>query len=156
MRVLVLGGTLFLGRHLVESALDRGDEVTLFNRGRTNPELFPGVELLQGDRKAGDLEALHNRSWDAVVDTSARVPRWVRDSAGLLADRVEHYTFVSSASVYADTSAPGTDESSPCTGSKTRRSRRSRAPRSTAASRCSASRRPSGRCPDGRSRSAPG
>lgn len=58
MRVLILGGTLFLGRHLVEAALERGDEVTLFNRGRTNPELFPEVEKLRGDRDTGDLEAL--------------------------------------------------------------------------------------------------
>jgi 2'-hydroxyisoflavone reductase len=113
VRLLVLGGTLFVGRHLVESALDRGFEVTLFNRGRTSPELYPEVEYLRGDRDAGDLDALRGRTWDAVVDTSARVPRWVRDSTGLLADRVEHYTFVSSGSVYADTSRPGTDESAP-------------------------------------------
>lgn len=112
MRVLILGGTLFLGRHLVEAALDRGDEVTLFNRGRTSPDLYPDVERLHGDRDAGDLEALKGRDWDAVVDTSARVPRWVRDSAGLLADRVAQYTFVSSVSVYSNTSAPGTDEAS--------------------------------------------
>ena len=113
MRLLVLGGTLFVGRHLVESALDRGFEVTLFNRGRTSPELYPEVEHLRGDRDAGKLDALRGRTWEAVVDTSARVPRWVRDSAGLLADAVEHYTFVSSASVYADTTKPGTDESAP-------------------------------------------
>jgi 2'-hydroxyisoflavone reductase len=97
----------------VEAALARDDEVTLFNRGRTDPELFPEVEKLHGDRDAGDLDALRTGEWDAAVDTSARVPRWVRDSAGLLADRVGHYTFVSSCSVYADTSAAGTDESSP-------------------------------------------
>jgi len=113
MRVLVLGGTLFLGRHLVEAALGRGHEVTLFNRGRTGPELYPDVETLQGDRDAGELEALRGRSWDAVVDTSARVPRWVRDAAGVLAGAVEHYTFVSSISVYANTSRPGTDENGP-------------------------------------------
>lgn len=73
MRVLILGGTLFLGRHLVEAALARGDEVTLFNCGLTNPDLFPEVERLRGDREAGDLEALRGREWDAVVDTSARV-----------------------------------------------------------------------------------
>jgi 2'-hydroxyisoflavone reductase len=113
LKVLVLGGTLFVGRHLVEAVLDRGDEVTVFNRGQTGPELYPEVERLRGDRHSGDLEALRNRSWDAVVDTSARVPRWVRDSTELLADRIGHYTFVSSGSVYADTSSPGTDESSP-------------------------------------------
>ena len=113
MRVLILGGTLFLGRHLVEAAQARGDEVTLFNRGRTDPRLFPDVETLHGDRDGGDLDALRTGEWDAVVDTSARVPRWVHDSAGLLAGRVGQYTFVSSCSVYADTSAAGTDESSP-------------------------------------------
>ncbi len=87
--------------------------MTLFNRGRTNAELFPEVETLHGDRDPGDLEALRGRSWDAVVDASARVPRWVRDSAGLLAGSVEHYTFVSSGSVYAETRTPGTDESAP-------------------------------------------
>lgn len=113
MRILVLGGTLFVGRHVVEAALARGHEVTLFNRGRTDAALFPGVETLHGDRDAGDLEALRGRSWDAVVDTSAGLPRWVRDTADLLADRVEHYTFVSTCSVYADTSEAGTNESSP-------------------------------------------
>jgi 2'-hydroxyisoflavone reductase len=113
VKVLVLGGTLFLGRHVVEAALDRKHEVSVFNRGQTAPDLYPQVERLRGDRDAGDLEALEGRSWDAVVDTSARVPRWVRDSGGLLADRIGHYTFVSSVSVYAATSSPGTGESSP-------------------------------------------
>jgi len=113
VKILVLGGTLFLGRHLVEAGLARGHDITLFNRGRTAAGLFPEVEKLQGDRDAGDLEALRRRRWDAVVDTSARVPRWVRDAAGLLAGAVEHYTFVSSISVYADTSRPGTDEAAP-------------------------------------------
>ncbi len=113
MKILVLGGTLFVGRHVVEAALDRGHEVTLFNRGRTDPSLFPGVEAIRGDREAGDLAALSGRRWDAVVDTSGRVPRWVGDAARLLVGAVEHYTFVSSISVYADTSRPGTDESAP-------------------------------------------
>ena len=112
MRILILGGTLFLGRHLVEAALARGDEVTLFNRGRTNPDLFPQVESLRGDRD-GDLAALRGRSWDAVIDPSARVPRWVRMTGELLADAVEHYAFISSGSVYADTSRPGVDEGAP-------------------------------------------
>jgi 2'-hydroxyisoflavone reductase len=109
VRLLVLGGTLFLGRHLVAAAVARGHEVTLFNRGRTNPELFTEVERLQGDRD-GDLGALAGRSWDAVVDTSARLPRWVRTAARQLADSAEHYTFVSSISVYAEPMVVGTDE----------------------------------------------
>jgi 2'-hydroxyisoflavone reductase len=112
VRLLVLGGTLFVGRHLVEAALDRGDEVTLFNRGRTNPDLYPEVEHLRGDRD-GDLSALSSREWDAVVDTSARIPRWVKSAADVLTDSVGHYTFISSGSVYADTSRPGTHESAP-------------------------------------------
>jgi 2'-hydroxyisoflavone reductase len=113
VRVLLLGGTLFLGRHLVEAALERGHEVTLFNRGVTAPDLFPEIETLLGDRDAGELGALRGRRWDVAIDTSARVPRWVSDAADLLAETVEHYTFVSSISVYADTSRPGTDETAP-------------------------------------------
>jgi 2'-hydroxyisoflavone reductase len=113
MKVLILGGTLFLGRHLVEVALAGGYEVTLFNRGQTNPDLFPEVEELRGDRETGDLSTLGGRSWDAVVDTSARIPRWVREFAEAVGDRVGHYTSVSSISVYADTSEPGTAETAP-------------------------------------------
>jgi nucleoside-diphosphate-sugar epimerase len=98
---------------MVEAALDRGHDVTVFTRGRTGSDLYPEVERLRGDRDSGDLSALAGRSWDAVVDTSARLPRWVRDTTRQLAFPVEHYTFVSSCSVYADTSTPGTDESSP-------------------------------------------
>src|SRR5688500_14878734 len=109
MKLLVLGGTKFLGRHLVEIALAGGHEVTLFNRGQLNPELFPGVERLRGDRD-GRLDALRGRGWDAAVDTSGYLPRVVRESAALLADAVGHYTFVSSISVYRDTRAPGVNE----------------------------------------------
>jgi 2'-hydroxyisoflavone reductase len=111
VKVLVLGGTLFLGRHLVEGALARGHEVTLFNRGRTNPGLYPELEQLRGDRE-GDLAALRGRTWNAAIDTSARLPRWVRTATEILGGAVEHYTFVSSASVYSDSSRPGTDENS--------------------------------------------
>jgi 2'-hydroxyisoflavone reductase len=100
MRILVLGGTQFLGRHTVESALARGHDVTLFNRGTTRPELFPEAEKLRGDRD-GDLDSLRGRSFDAVVDTSGYVPRVVRETIDVLGD-VGHYTFVSSISVYAD------------------------------------------------------
>ncbi len=99
MRLLILGGTLFLGRHLVESALARGHEVTLFNRGRTAPALFRDFEQLRGDRD-GDLSVLAGRRWDAVVDTSGYVPRIVRASAAALAGAVDHYVFVSSISAY--------------------------------------------------------
>ena len=103
LRMLVLGGTNFIGPHQVEYALARGHEVTLFNRGRTNPHLFPGVEKLVGDR-TGDLRALEGRSWDVVVDNSAINPEWVERSAGLLKDACERYVFVSTRSVYADPS----------------------------------------------------
>lgn len=111
MKILILGGTLFLGRALTAAALERGHEVTLFNRGRHSEVSFPGVETLLGDRDGG-LDSLRGRSWDAVVDTSGYVPRLVRDSAELLAGAVERYVFVSSISVYADFSRPA-DESSP-------------------------------------------
>src|SRR6185436_9288947 len=110
MRLLILVGTVFLGRQIVEIALARGHTLTLFNRGQHNPELFPEVEKLRGERDGG-LDALRGRSWDAVVDTCGYVPRLVRASAEALADSVEHYTFVSSLSVYSDTSKPGLDES---------------------------------------------
>ena len=112
MKLLILGGTIFLGRHLVEAALGRGHEVTLFNRGRHNPELFPEVEKLRGDRDGG-LDILRGRQWDAVIDTCGYVPRLVRDSTELLAETGAHYTFISSISVYADFSLEGTDENSP-------------------------------------------
>lgn len=112
MRLLVLGGTKFLGRAAVEAALARGDEVTLFNRGQTNPELFPEAEKLHGDRDGG-LAELEGREWDAVVDPSGYVPRVVRASAELLRGSIGHYVFVSSGSVYAEPLAPGFDETQP-------------------------------------------
>jgi 2'-hydroxyisoflavone reductase len=112
MHLLVLGGTVFLGRHLVEAALAQGHTVTLFNRGQHNADLFPEAERLRGDRDGG-LDALRGRRWDAVVDTCGYVPRVVRDSATLLADTVGHYTFISSISVYSDFDRPHMDESGP-------------------------------------------
>ena len=88
LRVLMLGGTAFLGPAVVKTALRRGHTVTLFNRGKTNPDLFPDLEKLHGDRD-GDIQALAGRDWDVVVDTSAYYPRVVEASAGLLADHVE-------------------------------------------------------------------
>jgi 2'-hydroxyisoflavone reductase len=110
MKLLILGGPKFVGRHLIDAALAANHEVTLFNRGQTNPDAYPEVEKLRGDRD-GDLAALHGRSWDAVMDTSGYLPRLVADSARLLADRVSHYTFVSSLSVYASMATPHQDES---------------------------------------------
>src|SRR5438034_7917999 len=112
VKLLVLGGTKFLGRAAVEAALARGDEVTLFNRGETNPELFAEAEKLRGDRD-GDLSALEGREWDAVIDPSGYVPRVVRASAELLRASAGHYVFVSSGSVYAEPYVPGYDESAP-------------------------------------------
>ena len=112
MKLLVLGGTEFLGRAVVETALGRGHEVTLFNRGRTNPGLFPEAEKLHGDRD-GDLGALEGRAWDAVVDPSGYVPRVVKASAELLRDSVERYVFVSSVSVYRSFAQRGIDETAP-------------------------------------------
>lgn len=101
MDVLILGGTQFVGRHLVEAALEAGHKVTLFNRGKTNPGLYPAAEELHGDRD-GDLDVLKGRTWDVVVDAAGYVPRVVRQSAELLRDAVGRYVFVSSISVYTD------------------------------------------------------
>ncbi|HEX8144939.1 MAG TPA: NAD-dependent epimerase/dehydratase family protein [Pyrinomonadaceae bacterium] len=112
MRILILGGTIFLGRHLVEAAQARAHQVTLFNRGLHSPELFPDVEKLHGDRDGG-LDVLRGRRWDVVIDTCGFVPRVVRASAELLVNAAELYIFFSSLSVIADTSAPGADENAP-------------------------------------------
>ena len=112
MKLLVIGGTRFLGRHFVQAALERGHTLTLFNRGRTSPELFPGVERIQGDRDEG-LGALAGRTWDAVLDPSGYYPRVVGASAAALAGRTGFYAFVSSISAYASPMVPGADESAP-------------------------------------------
>jgi 2'-hydroxyisoflavone reductase len=111
LRLLLLGGPKFLGRAVIDAALERGHEVTLFNRGTTGADLYPELERIVGDRDGG-LDGLSGREWDAVVDTSGYVPRVVGASAGLLADAVEHYVFVSSISVYAGF-AEIVDEASP-------------------------------------------
>jgi 2'-hydroxyisoflavone reductase len=110
--ILILGGTGFLGPELVEAAEARGHRITLFNRGKTRPQLFPNVEKLRGDRD-GDLKSLEGHSWDAVIDPSGYVPRIVKASAELLAPRVKHYVFISTISVFEDTSKPGMDERAP-------------------------------------------
>jgi 2'-hydroxyisoflavone reductase len=112
MRILVLGGTLFLGRYLVERALAGGHEVTLFNRGKTNPGLFPEVEKLVGDRRS-DLSALEGRRFDAVFDTSGYLPREVEATAALLQEGLAGYVFVSTFNVYADQTQPDLDEAAP-------------------------------------------
>jgi 2'-hydroxyisoflavone reductase len=112
MRLLIIGGTRFVGRHLVEAALARGHEITLFHRGQTNADLFPQVEHLLGDRDS-NLTPLRNRVWDAAIDTCGYVPRVVRQSANLLANSIGHYTFISSISVYAEDAPAGMDEAAP-------------------------------------------
>ncbi len=108
MRLLVLGGTRFLGRALVDSALERGHELTLFNRGQTNADLFPDAEKIRGDRTI-DLSPLANREWDAVLDVATFLPRVVRRSVEALDGRVGRYVFVSSISAYADLSTPAVE-----------------------------------------------
>jgi 2'-hydroxyisoflavone reductase len=103
VRILVLGGTRFAGRAIVEAALGRGDTVTLFNRGQSNPGLFPGLESVTGDRKQ-DLSALDGREFDAVVDVACYDPEVARLAAQAFADRTGKYVFVSTVSVYADQS----------------------------------------------------
>lgn len=113
MKLLILGGTQFLGRHLLEAALAAGHDVTLFNRGMTNPDLYPDVPRLKGDRKTGDYESLKGTSWDAVIDTCGYVPRQVRQTLEALDGNVGHYTFISSVSVHPDLSEVGINEDSP-------------------------------------------
>ena len=110
-KVLILGGTKFLGPQLVDASRAHGHTVTLFNRGKTNPQLFPDVEKLHGDRDTGDLAALRGRTWDVVIDTSGFVPRKVKASAELLASSGQ-YVFVSSISVYDKPPVTGVDEES--------------------------------------------
>ena len=112
MNILIIGGTRFLGRHLVETALARGHGVTLFNRGKSNPGLFPQLETIQGDREH-DISRLSGRAWDAVIDTSGYVPRIVHLSASSLESNVGRYVFISSISVFANFSKVGMDESEP-------------------------------------------
>lgn len=121
MKLLVFGGTQFVGRHLVRAALDRGHQVTLFHRGRTNPGLFPEAERILGDRRE-DFSALdegcHGGRWDAVLDVNGYVPRVVRAAAERLRGRAGSYTFISTISVYADKEARGLHEGSPLAAPK--------------------------------------
>jgi 2'-hydroxyisoflavone reductase len=113
-KILILGGTGFLGPPVVERALQRGHTVTLFNRGKSNADLFPGVEKIRGDRERGDLAGLTNdRRWDVVIDVWANDPAVVVPMANLLAKRTDYYHFVSSIAAYADYSKVGLDETAP-------------------------------------------
>src|SRR5882672_3317008 len=112
VKILILGGTIFLGPHLIEAALARGHQITIFNRGQHNPDWYREVEKLRGDRSR-DLELLQGRRWEAVIDTCGYVPCIVRKSAELLANTVDHYTLISSCSVYANFDLAATDESAP-------------------------------------------
>jgi 2'-hydroxyisoflavone reductase len=109
MRLLIVGGSVFLGRALVAEAKVRGHEITLFNRGVSSPASEPGVTLIKGDRN-NELSALDGRSWDAVVDTCGYFPRQVRSLLAALSGRIGHYTFVSTVSAYADPSRAGLTE----------------------------------------------
>ncbi len=114
LRILILGGTGFIGPHIVQRAIDRGHTVTLFNRGNRNEQLFPDLEERIGDRtEEGGLDALNDGEWDAVIDTWPSVPRYVREAGILLRDRVKQYLFVSTISVYASHAKIGIDETEP-------------------------------------------
>ena len=112
MNILIIGGTRFVGRHLVDSALAHGHQITLFNRGKSNPDLFPNVETIIGDREQ-DMDKLSGRTWDAVIDTCGYVPRIVGESGVSLERSVGRYVFISSISVFADFTKIGIDESDP-------------------------------------------
>lgn len=113
VRVLILGGTGFIGPYFVRSAVERGHRVSVFNRGKSHADLPPGVERLLGDRN-GDLESIKKRDWDVVIDTATYGPAWVRSLGEALHNRVRHYTFISSINVYDHSGHAGgaTDENS--------------------------------------------
>ncbi|WP_306590499.1 NAD-dependent epimerase/dehydratase family protein [Geothrix sp. 21YS21S-4] len=115
-RILILGGTGFLGPATIEIAQARGHQVAMFNRGKTRPDLFPGVEKLHGDRdpkKDEGLKALETGTWDAVIDNSGYYPRLVGASAALLAPRIKQYLYISSISAYKEPSPEGGTEDAP-------------------------------------------
>jgi 2'-hydroxyisoflavone reductase len=112
LRILILGGTGFTGPHQVRYAVSRGHTVTVFNRGQRQADLPDGVEHLVGDRN-DDLESLRGREWDVVIDNPTTLPNWVRLSGELLKDATKQYIFISTISVYADTSQAGMDETTP-------------------------------------------
>src|ERR1700683_3205657 len=108
MRILIMGGTAFVGRHIAQAAVNAGHDVTLFHRGRTGADLFPTATHLLGDRNSeGDLAALGGAEWDATVDVNAYLPRQVRALAGVLDRRGGHQLFISTTAVYPTPVAPG-------------------------------------------------
>jgi len=111
VKLLVIGGTLFLGRHIVECAVRNGHEVTLFNRSMSNKDIFPELEKIIGDRDK-DIGLLKGRKWDAVIDTCGYIPRIVESSTEFLKDNAAVYVFISTISVYTDFSKPGINEES--------------------------------------------
>lgn len=111
MKILIIGGTIFLGKHIVKIAQERGHEVVLFNRGKHNQELFPEIEKIRGDRLS-DLELLRDRTFDSVIDTCGYFPRAVRMSAEFMRNKAKHYTFISSISVYKEFDVKGLNEDS--------------------------------------------
>jgi len=112
MRILIIGGTAFVGRHIAQAAIDSGHDVTLFHRGTTGADLFPQATHLAGDRD-GNLSALADGSWDATIDVCAYFPRQVRSLAEALDGRGGRYVFISSVSAYSPAVPPNYDESAP-------------------------------------------
>ena len=113
LNLLILGGTGFTGPHQIEYAVARGHRVTVFNRGRRDVDLPDSVVQLQGDRNTGDLASLRGKEWDVVIDNPTTLPFWVRDAGQVLKDATDHYIFISTISVYGDTSVAGMDENTP-------------------------------------------
>ncbi len=111
LRILILGGTGFIGPYQVRYAVSRGHKVSVFNRGKRQADLPDSVEHLLGDRN-DNLESLKGREWDVIIDNPTTLPKWVRDSASLLKNAARQYVFISTISVYADFSRPGMDETS--------------------------------------------
>ena len=109
LRVLILGGTGFIGPHFIDALSAGGHKISLFNRGKRDPEVKPGIEQLLGDRN-GEIEALKGHDWDVVIDNSGYTPTQVRATAELLKDHVRQYIFISSIAVYADFAKAGVDE----------------------------------------------
>ncbi|MEJ7813157.1 MAG: NAD-dependent epimerase/dehydratase family protein [Gemmatimonadaceae bacterium] len=110
LRILILGGTGFIGPHQVRYAGSRGHKITLFNRGKTNPGLFPDIPKLEGDRAVNNYESLKGKEWDVVIDNPTTFPRWVREAAAVVKGHAKQYIFISTISVYDKNDTPNADE----------------------------------------------